>query len=63
MITKWNKSQHELEKFYQCPNKIASQLHSAKHLDNTPRLFCVLQRNGVPDWDTFCLSNFIKSRK
>jgi hypothetical protein len=63
MITKWNKSQQEREEYYRCENRIASRLHSAEHVDDTPRLFCVLQRDGVTDWDTFCLSNFIESRK
>jgi hypothetical protein len=63
MITKWNKFQQEREEFYRCEDRIASLLHPAEHDPDVPRLFCVLQRNGVTDWNTFCLSNFIRSRK
>jgi len=63
MITKWDKSHKEREKFYQLDDKKAALLHPSEHDENSPRLFCVLQRNGVTDWDTFCLSDFIRPSK
>ncbi|CAF4040392.1 unnamed protein product [Rotaria sordida] len=63
MITKWNKSKIESKKIYQLDEQQVVQLHSAKHDSYSPRLLCVLQRDGFPDWNTFCLSDFIRSPK
>jgi hypothetical protein len=63
MITKWDKSKKEPEEFYRFDDKETTLLHPAKHEEDLPRLFCVLQRNNVIDWNTFCLSDFIRSRK
>jgi hypothetical protein len=63
MITKWNKAQREREEVYKLDSETARTLHTATNELNAPRLLCVLQRNGVPDWDTLCLSDFIRTRK
>ncbi len=63
MITKWNKTQREHEEVYRLNDQKTRELHSANHETNSPRLLCVLQRNGVIDWDTCCLSDFIRARK
>lgn len=63
MITKWDKSQKLLEEFYRYDENKACLLHSAGHDENSPRLLCVLQRNGVNIWESFCLSDFIRTRK
>lgn len=63
MITKWNKSQKASEEFYRCDENRARKLHSAEHDSTSPRLFCVLQRHGVIDWKSFCLSDYIRPRK
>ncbi len=62
MITKWNKSQKQLKEFYRLKETKSVLLHSAPHDPDSPRLCCVLQQNGQIDWDTFCLSDFIRSR-
>jgi len=63
MITKWNKSQREREEVHRFDDQKTRALHAAEHDANSPRLLCVLQRNGETDWDTFCLSDFIRTRK
>ncbi|CAF2968803.1 unnamed protein product [Rotaria sp. Silwood2] len=63
MITKWDKSKKEFEKIHQLDEKNVLRLHRALHDNYSPRLLCVLVRNGFPDWDTFCLSDFIRSPK
>lgn len=62
MITKWNKSQKQLEEFYRFDERQSILLHSAPHDPYSPRLCCVLRQNGQIDWNTFCLSDFIRSR-
>jgi hypothetical protein len=63
MITKWDKSQNELEEVYRLDEKNTIRIHGAPHDSSSPRLLCVLQRNNGPLWDTFCLSDFIQSRE
>jgi hypothetical protein len=62
MITKWDKSQKQLVEFYRYDEIKTILLHSAPHDSTSPPLFCVLEQNGHIQWDTFCLSDFIRSR-
>ena len=63
MITKWNKSKRNLDEVYRYDDQKARNLHPAATDSKSPRLLCVLQQNGQPIWDTFCLSDFIRTRK
>ncbi|CAF3632958.1 unnamed protein product [Rotaria socialis] len=63
MITKWDKSKKQLEAIYELSEQSVVELHTAAHCPSSPRLLCVLARNGVPDWDTLCLSDFIRTPK
>jgi hypothetical protein len=63
MVTKWNKSKKEPEEFYRYDDQRTVLIHPAKHDSQSPRLFCVLQRDSETDWNTFCLSDFIRTRK
>ncbi|CAF3893697.1 unnamed protein product, partial [Rotaria sp. Silwood1] len=60
MITKWNKSKKDFEIIHQLDEKNVVQLHSAIHDSCSPRLLCVLVRDNSPDWNTICLSDFIR---
>ncbi|CAF3839790.1 unnamed protein product, partial [Rotaria sp. Silwood1] len=60
MITKWNKSKKDFEIIHQLDEKNVVQLHSAIHDSCSPRLLCVLVRDNNPDWNTICLSDFIR---
>ena len=63
MVTKWDKSQRELEEVYRLKEGKAALLHPATHEKDSPRLLCVLQQDGEPIWETFCLSDFIRPSK
>ena len=64
MITKWAKSKNDLEEIHRYDDeKTREFLHRAETDRKSPRLICVLQQNGQPNWDTFCLSDFIRTRK
>ncbi|CAF0875568.1 unnamed protein product [Adineta steineri] len=63
MITKWNKSSREVKEFYRLEDNKTKLIHSAPHDTHSPRLLCVIQRNGIIEWNTLCLSDFIKSPK
>ncbi len=63
MITKWAKLQRDHEEIYRFDDRKTRELHPAEHDSTSPRLICVLQQNDKPDWDTFCLSNFIRTRE
>ena len=60
MITKWDKTQRELEEFHRLDQRRTMELHPALNDERLPRLICVIQRDGVTDWNTFCLSDFIR---
>jgi hypothetical protein len=63
MVTKWDKTRRELEELHRFTEEKTVEIHPASNVEKAPRLLCVLQRNGTPDWNTFCLSDFIRSRK
>jgi hypothetical protein len=63
MITKWNKFQKEQEEFYRYDDQRTVLIYPAEHDSQSPRLFSVLQQDSVTDWNTFCLSDFIRTRK
>lgn len=64
MVTKWAKLNNDLEEIYQYDDeKTTELLHRAQTDPKSPRLICVLQQNDQPNWDTFCLSDFIRTRK
>ncbi|UJR14563.1 hypothetical protein I4U23_001559 [Adineta vaga] len=62
MITKWNKSLKDPRKVHELSDDETSHVHPSVHVSHSPRLLCVLQRNREILWDTFCLSDFIRSR-
>ena len=63
LVTKWDKTHREPEVFHRFDDKKTCALHDASHVHDLPRLLCVIEQNGVSDWNTFCLSNFIRSSK
>jgi hypothetical protein len=63
MPTMWDKSRPTEEILYQLDEQSTIRLHSAPHDPVSPRFLCVLQQNGETKWETFCLSNFIRSSK
>ncbi|CAF4371771.1 unnamed protein product, partial [Rotaria magnacalcarata] len=63
MITKWDKSKKQLEAIYELNEQSVVELHTAAHDSSSSRLLCVLERNGALDWDTLCLSDFIRTPK
>jgi hypothetical protein len=63
MVTMWDKSQPLEEIVYQPDEQSTIRLHPAIHDPSSPRLLCVLRQGGQINWETFCLSDFIRSSK
>lgn len=50
--------------FYTLPVNAAQELHSADYIPSAARLACVIaDQNGTIQWDTFGLSDFLRSSK
>ncbi len=50
--------------FHTLPITKFRHLHCAKHASHTPRLACVIEdKDGIIQWDTFGLSDFIRPSK
>ncbi len=63
MVTMWDKSQPLEEIVHQLDEQSTIELHPAIHDSSSPRLLCVLRQGGQINWETFCLSDFIRSSK
>lgn len=63
MVTKWDKSKKQSSFVCQMNEEIVNTIHNVSHEKDLPRLLCVLAKNGTCDWNTMCLSNFIRPRK
>ena len=61
--TMWDKSHPQEVPVYHLDEQSTVRLHPAIHDPSSPRLLCVLQQDGHINWETFCLSDFIRSSK
>lgn len=62
MTALWDKSDPLEELIYSLPEDLVTSVHPAQHDPLSPRLLCVIKEDSE-NWETFCLSDFMRSRK